>query len=196
MNTREKIIAASVIVLALVSAVGIGTTMASTANTSTMGPAEIVTPTQSDSGESTTEAPQTTTAVVTTSGDSAEGPQIDISASYEGDELDEGDTGTLEATVTDADGNPVEGATVTFMSLGYNVEFTDGPSATTNGDGVVTKEFLLDIPTTSFDKNSMPPVRSLTMIGQSNVNDAKAEGLLEFPVRPNCEECHGEGEYE
>ena len=121
---------------------------------------------------------------------------MEVEVSYDGEELDEGDYATLEATVLDADGNPVEGTAVTFMSLGYNVEFTDGPTATTNADGVATKEILLQIPDTAFDKNTMPPPASLTMIGQANVGDTKAETVFEFPVRANCEDCHEEGEYD
>ena len=166
--------------------------MASTTNTSSMGPAEILTPTETEA----TPTPTTTPIVTTSDGGDGDGPSIAFTVNYDGEELDEGDSATIEATVTDADGSPVEGATVTFMSLGYNVEYTDGATATTNGEGVATKEILLQIPSTSFSKESMPPPASLTMIGSATVNDAKAEGVFKFPVRANCEECHEEGEYE
>lgn len=178
--------------------------MASRTNISSLGPTEIVTPTPTTTAD-TTEAPETTVAPTTsetgtdgttTDGEGAEGPTMKVTVDYEGDELDEYDSATLEAEVLDAAGEPVEGAQVSFMSLGYGGTWDPASTVPTKSDGVATTEFTLDVPSSAFDKEAMPPAASLTMAASTEVNGETVEAVLNFPVRTDCEECHEEGEYD
>lgn len=171
MNNRDKITAVAVVGMALVIAVAVGWTMASSANTSTLKPAQIEAQT---GGE----------------------PAIQVFASFEGNQLDEGDTAKLEATVISKNKTPVENVSVTFMSLGYGGEFNPEATVKTNSEGVATVEFLMQIPNSAFDKNTMPPAMSLSMAATAEVNGTTAQTIQNFPARPECEECHTKGEHE
>ena len=186
MDTRQRIIWVSVVVVALVSAVAIGSAMTGSVQQTTMGPAQVATETPT---------PTQTTTVVTTTEDGEEGPSLTLSRDPSGG-IEEPATVTFTAEVTRADGSPVEGAEVQYQSLRYQGEWTARNPATTDAKGIATSEWKFVTSDSEFNPRNMPPSESVSMIAEAEVDGQTVQTIITLTAAPNCysSACHAEGE--
>jgi hypothetical protein len=222
MKKRELLIGTAIVLVAVVSAVVVGTGLAGSVNTAQMQPAVPNDANPSDtSGGGNSSPAETTTApsnsneggdgtttpndanegnstdgeTTTASGTSAESMKMLVEVSQPSKGVGDNESAKLTITLRSADGEPVEGKELKLQSVGVTGEFKPGTTVETNGEGKATVKWFYYQPTKAEDYAKMPPSEQ-TSIAVQTTGDGKVSKFVtvKLNIDPYMEGCHSEGE--
>jgi len=224
MKKRELLIGTAIVLVAVVSAVVVGTGLAGSANTAQMQPAvpndanpgdtsgggsgnsspvETTTaPTNSNGGGNGTTTPSNSDGgdgndaeTTTASGSSGESMKMLVEVSQPSKGVGDNESAKLTITLRSAEGEPVEGTELKLQSVGVTGEFKPGTTVETDSEGKATVKWFYYQPTKAEDYAKMPPSEQ-TSIAVQTTGDGKVSKFVtvKLNIDPYIEGCHSEGE--